>query len=61
MSKGEIHAKGRYCPETTVIGDCETGPTTHGSDRHRLKVRLAPSVWAPSLVEDSFPLDIYGE
>jgi len=36
-------------------------PMSYGWGRHRLKIRLAPSIWAPSLVEDSFPLDTYGE
>ena len=36
-------------------------PMTHGWDRHRLLIRLAPSLWSPALVDDSFPLTIYGE
>ncbi len=36
-------------------------PMTHGWDRHRLLIRLAPSIGGTPLAEDSFPLTIYGE
>lgn len=49
-------------PGQTVRGSVDWFiPMTHGWDRHRLMVRLAPSFWGIPLVEDSFPLTIYGE
>jgi len=36
-------------------------PMAHGWDRHRLLVRLAPSIWGAAYAEDSFPISIYGE
>ncbi len=49
-------------PGETVRGSVDWFiPMTHGWDRHRLVIRLAPSIWGTPLVQDGFPISVYGE